>query len=343
MNVLDYFITRKEEKTMKKIRIAAAVAAMAMALTACGANAGLKKTAMKIGDIKVTAGDIAVMTKAEMAYMGSDFASTKPMIVEQMERIFQYGELGKAMKLELTDEEKNSAVSMRAQYAANGGGFDAYEKYLKDNASSMEFLDELFTASAYANKVQEKINEGFEDKEATDDELKAFYEENYYAAKHILVNKPEEGEEAKEGEKQGKELADELLERAKTGEDFDALVKEFSQDPGSESNPDGYVFTDGEMVKSFEEKVKELKPGEFGICESDYGYHVILRVELPKFEDKKDTVSASYSTKRTEKSFEELLKEYGIEVEKFQDVIDAITEEMLTESPVKEDDVSVSY
>ncbi len=343
MDMLDYFITRKEEKTMKKIRIAAAVAAMAMALTACGANAGLKKTAMKIGDTKVTAGDIAVMTKAEMAYMGADFATVKPMIVEQMETIFKYGELGKAMKLELTDEEKNSAISMRAQYAANGGGFDAYEKYLKDNASSMEFLDKLFTASAYANKVQEKINEGFEGKEATDDELKAFYEENYYAAKHILVNKPEEGEEAKEGEKQGKELADELLERAKNGEDFDALVKEFSQDPGSESNPDGYVFTDGEMVKPFEEKVKELKPGEFGICESDYGYHVILRVELPAFEDQKETVSASYSSKRTQKSFEDLLKEYGIEVEKFQDVIDAITEDMLTESPVKEDDLSVSY
>ena len=343
MNVLDYFITKKEEKTMKKIRIAAAVAAMAMALSACGANADLKKTAMKIGDTKITAGDIAVMTKADMAYMGSDFATVKPMIVEQMETILQYGELGKAMKLELTEEEKNSAVSMRAQYAANGGGFDAYEKYLKDNASSIQFLDKLFTASAYATKVQEKIKEGFEDKDATDDELKAFYEESYYAAKHILVNKPEEGEEAKEGEKQGKELTDELLERAKKGEDFDALVKEYSQDPGSESNPDGYVFTDGEMVEPFEEKVKELKPGEFGICESDYGYHVILRIELPAFEDKKDTVSASYSTKRTEKSFEDLLKEYNITVEKFDDVIDAITEDMLTESPVKEQDLSVTY
>lgn len=328
---------------MKKIRIVATVAAMAMALSACGTNADLKKTAMKIGDVKITAGDIAVKTKADMAYMGSDFATVKPMVVEQMETIFKYGELAKAMKIKLTDEEKNSAISMRASYAAQNGGYDAYKVYLKNNSSSIEFLDKLFTASAYATKVQEKINEGFENKDATDDELKAFYEENYVAAKHILVNKPEEGAEVKEGEKQGKELADELLERAKNGEDFDALVKEFSQDPGSESNPEGYVFTDGEMVKPFEETVKGLKVGEFGICESDYGYHVILRVELPKFEDKKDTVSASYSTKRTEKSFEDLLKEYGIEVEKFDDVIDAITEEMLTKAPEKKDEVSASY
>lgn len=343
MDMLDYIITRKEEKTMKKTRIVAAVAAIAMALSACGANADLKKTAMKIGDKTITAGDIAIMTKADMTYMGSDFATVKPMIVEQMETIFQYGELAKAMKLELTDEEKNSAVSMRASYAAQNGGYDAYKEYLKNNGSSIDFLDELFTASAYATKVQEQISKEFEGKEATDDEMKKFYEENYFAAKHILINKPEEGAEVKEGEKQGKELADELLERAKNGDDFDAMVKEFSQDPGSESNPDGYVFTEGEMVKPFEEKVKELKPGEFGICESDYGYHVILRVELPKFEDKKDTVSSSYSAKRVELRFKELLKEHNITVEKFDDVIEAITEEMLTKSPEKKDEVSVSY
>ena len=328
---------------MKKIRLVAVVAALAMALSACGANSNLKKVAMEVGNTKITAGDIAVMTKADMAYMGSDFATVKPMIAEQMETIFQYGELGKAMKLELSDEEKNSAVSMRAQYAANGGGYETYTEYLENNASSMEFLDKLFTASAYATKVQEKITEELKDKEATDEELKKFYEENYYAAKHILINKPEEGAEAAEGEKQGEELANELLERAKNGEDFDAMVKEYSQDPGSESNPDGYVFTDGEMVEPFENKVKELKPGELGICESDYGYHVILRIELPAFEDKKDTVSSSYSSKRVEKRFEELLEEYKIEIKINQDVIDAITEDMLTEQPVKEDDVSVSY
>lgn len=351
MNVLDYFITRKEEKTMKKIRIAAAVAAMAMALTACGANAGLKKTAMKIGDMKVTAGDIAVMTKAEMAYMGSDFATVKPMIVEQMETIFKYGELGKAMKLELTDEEKNSAISMRAQYAANGGGFDAYEKYLKNNASSIEFLDELFTASAYATKVQEKINEGFEDKEATDDELKKFYEDEYMCVKHILIKVGEEGIDTIDA---AKKKADEIIAELNNGGDFETLMKTHSHDKDDDGNENsgetGYVFTAGDFGNpAFEDASAALSVGEYTkeavkVEGGTYsGYHIILRLELPAFEDQKETVSASYSTKRTEKSFEDLLKEYGIEVEKFQDVIDAITEEMLTESPVKEDDVSVSY
>lgn len=33
--------------------------------------------------------------------------------------------------------------------------------------------------------------------------------------------------------------ANEILERAKTGEDFDALIKEYNEDPGMESNQDG--------------------------------------------------------------------------------------------------------
>lgn len=325
---------------MKKTRVLAALAAVAMMVSGCGSNSNLNDVAMEIGSVKITAGDIAVMTDAEMAYMGSDFDSVKSMIAEQMETVFKYGALGEAMGIELTDEEENSAVQMRAQYASNGGGLKAYSKYLKENKSSIDFLDKLFEANTYASKVQEKVTEEFEDKEATDEELKEYYEKNYFAAKHILINKPEEGEEAADGEKQGEELANDLLERAKNGEDFDAMMNEYSEDPGLESNPDGYVFTDGEMVEEFENAVKDIKPGEFTICESSYGYHVIMRVELPDFENEKSSVSSTYSSKRIENRIDELLEEYKIKVTVNSDVIDAITEDMLTEAPSATDDAN---
>ena len=97
------------------------------------------------------------------------------------------------------------------------------------------------------------------------------------------------------------------------------------------------------MRAPFTNTVKDLKPGEFGICESDYGYHIILRIDLPAFEDKKDVVSASYDSKRVEKRFEELLEEHGIKVTKYDDVINAITEDMLTEDVSKEEELDVSY
>ena len=113
------------------------------------------------------------------------------------------------------------------------------------------------------------------------------------------------------------------------------MIKEYSEDPGSESNPDGYVFTEGQMVKPFEKTVKELKVGEFGFCESSYGYHVILRVELPAFDSQKDNVSSRYSSKRIENRLDELVKEHNIKININQEVIDAIDKDMLKEPKVK--------
>ena len=313
---------------MKKTSVIAAVSLAAVMLTSC-ANGTFKKTAMEIGDVKVSGGDIATLTYSMASMSGQDFDSTLSQIPEMVEMSFQYGAVGKAMGIELTEDDKSMAVQTRAQFASNGGGLKDFTKFLKDNGSSIEFYDKLFEASAYQTKVNEKIEAIFEGKDITEDEINKYYKENYYHAKHILISKPEEGSETKEGEKQGKELADELLERAKNGEDFDALISEYSEDPGSESEPDGYVFTDGYMVKPFENAVKALKVGEFGFCESDFGYHVILRLDLPEIGDKTEEVKSVCESKRIENKLAELCEEHGVKTTTFDDVISSLKEDML--------------
>lgn len=62
---------------------------------------------------------------------------------------------------------------------------------------------------------------------------------------------------------------------------FDSLADQYSEDTGRATNPDGYVFTPGTMVASFEDAAAALEPGQIsGIVESDYGYHIILRKDL---------------------------------------------------------------
>ena len=325
-NVLVNFFRKKERGrlTMKRTGFAALLAA-ALMLTSCGVNSHLKKTAIEIGDVKVSAGDVAVMTDATMEYMGADFDTVKKEMVDQIEMSFKLGALGEALGIELTDEEKAQAVSIRAGYASSGGGLDTYKKFLKDNGSGIDFLDKLFLASSYQTKIYEKVNAEFEGKDATDEELKKYYDESYLCAKHILINK----EAAEEGEKAGEKFAKELLDKAKSGEDFDAMMAEHSKDPGSESAPEGYVFTDGEMVPEFENTVKEIKPGEIGFCESDYGYHIIKRLDLPAFEDNKEAVSSTYSSKRVQNRIDALYEENGITSTVNQEVIDALKEDML--------------
>jgi parvulin-like peptidyl-prolyl isomerase len=77
--------------------------------------------------------------------------------------------------------------------------------------------------------------------------------------------------------KAARQKVEDILKRVRAGEDFAALAKEFSEDPGSRAQGgDLGWFGRGEMVKEFEDAAFALKEGEVsGIVESPFGYHII--------------------------------------------------------------------
>lgn len=84
------------------------------------------------------------------------------------------------------------------------------------------------------------------------------------------------------------DTANEVLEKVNAGEDFDALIEEYNEDPGMAASPNGYYFTYGAMVAPFEETSFALAENEIsGIVETDYGYHIIKR--LPVDDEFKET------------------------------------------------------
>lgn len=77
-----------------------------------------------------------------------------------------------------------------------------------------------------------------------------------------------------------RELATELLDRARSGENFDDLIMMYGEDPGMWDNPEGYSFTTGVMVPEFEEATRDLAIGEISdLVQSGFGFHIIMRVE----------------------------------------------------------------
>jgi peptidyl-prolyl cis-trans isomerase C len=102
-------------------------------------------------------------------------------------------------------------------------------------------------------------------------------------ARHILVD-----DEA---------LAKQIAERAKKGEDFLALSKEFSKDPSSAADGgDLGWFTKDKMVKEFSDVAFTLEPGQISDpVKSQFGWHII-KVEgkrtkpIPPFEQVEDQI-----------------------------------------------------
>lgn len=70
----------------------------------------------------------------------------------------------------------------------------------------------------------------------------------------------------------------ELLGKLATGADFDALMREFSEDTGSAASSKPMKVTpDAGLVIEFRQLSLRLNVGEWGVCQSDYGYHIIKR------------------------------------------------------------------
>jgi hypothetical protein len=79
-------------------------------------------------------------------------------------------------------------------------------------------------------------------------------------------------------------LAEDVSRRAKKGEDFAGLAREYSDDPtNSQRGGDLGVFQAGRMIPAFSKAVQALEVGQISDpIETDFGYHVIVRKNVEK-------------------------------------------------------------
>jgi peptidyl-prolyl cis-trans isomerase D len=153
----------------------------------------------------------------------------------------------------------------------------------------------------------------FDQVEVSDEELQPLYQSEIAnlaeqrQAAHILIEGDDEAARTK---------LEELKARIDAGEDFAALAKEFSQDPGSAADGGdlGYAGP-GVYDPSFEEALYALQQGQVSApVKSEFGWHLIKLLgvqapEVPSFDSLKDKLARDYKAQQVEQRFVEATKQ----------------------------------
>ena len=187
---------------------------------------------------------------------------------------------------ELTEEEKQTVLDEIADLKATFETEEEYQAALESSHLTEELYTKLSLTDAVIDKFSDKIYDAETSKyaPAAEDVESLGAANGIIASKHILLLT---GDDEEENAAQ-LDLANEILDRIKNGEDFDTLMNEYSEDTGLATNPDGYTFMPGEMVDEFYNATAELEVGEVsGIVPSSYGYHIIKRIEP----DREETIN----------------------------------------------------
>ena len=179
-------------------------------------------------------------------------------------------------------------------------------------------MREQFEANLLREKVFAKVSE---DVKVSAAEVKKFYDENparydepeQVKASHILfrVQPNATAEEKAAKEKKAKEV----LAKAKKG-NFEALAKEFGEDPTKDRGGDLGYFTKGRMVKPFEDAVWKLKVGQVSdLVETQFGFHIIKKTDHKKarkkpYDEVKESIERSLAARQRNQAIRDALAKW---------------------------------
>lgn len=189
--------------------------------------------------------------------------------------------------LSYTEEEVDAQLTALAEQMGGDEQLDAYIK-------SMGLTREQYRDFSKLNVMVQKLREDYFAKNPNAAREK--FDADYLRSKHVLVKTIDDNNAELPNQDELKAKAEDIAKRAKAGEDFDALIKSYNEDPGMENSPEGYVFTDGEMVPEFYEGTKALADNAVSApIKTSYGWHIIKRLPLrdADFESKKGIIQES--------------------------------------------------
>jgi len=205
-----------------------------------------------------------------------------------------------------------ATLTLPAQQEAIEVGDEQIKEYYEAYADRFRTPEQVIV-----EYVELKKESFFDQVEVSDEELQELYQKQIAnlaeqrRAAHILI---ETGGELSDDEAKAK--IDEIATRVKTGDDFAAVAKEASQDPGSANEGGDLGFAGpGVYDPAFEDALYALNEGEVSApVKSEFGWHIIKLLgvqspEVPAFESLKPQLVRELKAQQVEQRFVETSKQ----------------------------------
>jgi len=243
---------------------------------------------------------------------GSVLSETEMAAIRErvLERIIRYELLYQECQkegVEITETEINERLNEgKSQFPSEA----AFQQRLSELGKDEELYKHQIRREL---AIQHLINRKFKPT-VTDGEARDYYNSNpdeykeretQVKASHILISVDSGADQS--GKAAAREQIEDLLDRLKSGEDFAALAKQYSECPSAAQGGDLGFFSKGQMVKPFESAAFAMEPGEISdIVKTQFGYHIIKVTDKRgpvTFDEAKDDIKRTLGKQKIADSY----------------------------------------
>lgn len=246
-----------------------------------------------------------------LAYYGYDTSSLSSIVVDEIMLNEVIYKEAREKGYTLSDEDKETVDTQFKD--------EDSIKALRSNGINPDILKDFFYKNSVVTAYLTDIEEG-----VTTEELKANIiasegndaDLNLYKTSHILLQFTSDMTDDEKQELKTK--AEDLLARAKKGEDFATLAEENSDDSSASNGGEFDMVNNDTVVENYKKAVLTLKAGQIygSVVETEYGYHVIKLNSIEK--EGRLTNSTDIDTYVNEYIEDAIAKLYDAEDEKHQ-------------------------
>lgn len=308
----------------------ALVGAAALVLAACGGNEA-PATAATVNGTEIATSDVEAQSEimAMNPELQQQLAGADDDQVEQQLNAIALGQLifevvlrqgADELGVEATEEDVEDT---RAEIAVQFGGEEPMYAQLEEQGLDRDEVDRQLELVALQDAIVAELGTA-----VSEADVEEAYEQGT-PARHILLEEENQ--------------ATEVIERIEGGEDFAAVAQESSIDATGQTGGDLGFVQPGTTVPEFEDALLDAEEGELvGPVQSDFGFHVIERLEKPALAEVEDELRATLEQQAAQEGqgalgtfLTERMQQAEVEVDPYFGRWDAETGQVIPDDPIE--------